>query len=60
MPTSIDVFAKARSFERLEQLKVAREIDALPYFRMLEGPTLPWSRWRAPAGSCSAPITISA
>ena len=41
MPTSIDVFAKARSFERLEQLKVAREIDALPYFRVLEGPTLP-------------------
>jgi 8-amino-7-oxononanoate synthase len=41
MTTSIDVFAKARSFERLEQLKVAREIDALPFFRVLEGPTLP-------------------
>ena len=41
MPTSIDVFAKARSFERLDQLKVAREIDALPFFRVLEGPTLP-------------------
>ncbi len=41
MPTSIDVFAKARQHERLEQLKVAREIDALPYFRVLEGPTLP-------------------
>jgi 8-amino-7-oxononanoate synthase len=41
MPTSIDVFAKARAFERLEQLKAARELDALPYFRTLEGPTLP-------------------
>ncbi len=41
MPTSIDVFAKARQHERLEQLRVARELDALPYFRVLEGPTLP-------------------
>src|SRR5947209_20049663 len=41
MTTSIDVFAKAREHERLEQLKLAREIDALPYFRVLEGPTLP-------------------
>jgi 8-amino-7-oxononanoate synthase len=41
MPTSIDVFAKAREHERLEQLKTARELDALPYFRILEGPTLP-------------------
>jgi 8-amino-7-oxononanoate synthase len=41
MTTSIDVFAKAREHERLEQLKVAREIDALPFFRVLEGPTLP-------------------
>ncbi|HUO70832.1 MAG TPA: aminotransferase class I/II-fold pyridoxal phosphate-dependent enzyme [Solirubrobacteraceae bacterium] len=41
MPTTIDVFAKARQFERLEQLKMARELDALPYFRVLEGPTLP-------------------
>jgi 8-amino-7-oxononanoate synthase len=41
MPTSIDVFAKARQHERLEQLKSAREMDALPYFRVLEGPTLP-------------------
>ncbi|MDQ6804202.1 MAG: aminotransferase class I/II-fold pyridoxal phosphate-dependent enzyme [Actinomycetota bacterium] len=37
----IDVFAKAREHERLAQLKAAREIDALPYFRVLEGPTLP-------------------
>jgi 8-amino-7-oxononanoate synthase len=41
MPTMIDVFAKAREHERLEQLKLARELDALPYFRVLEGPTLP-------------------
>ncbi len=41
MPTSIDVFAKAREHERLAQLKLARELDALPYFRVLEGPTLP-------------------
>jgi 8-amino-7-oxononanoate synthase len=41
MPTSIDVFAKAREHERLEQLRVARELGVLPYFRVLEGPTLP-------------------
>src|SRR6202050_944005 len=41
MPTTIDVFAKAREHERIEQLHAAREIDALPYFRVLEGPTLP-------------------
>ncbi len=41
MPTSTDVFAKAREHERLEQLRAARELDAVPYFRVLEGPTLP-------------------
>jgi 8-amino-7-oxononanoate synthase len=41
MPTTIDVFAKARDHERIEQLKAARELGALPYFRVLEGPTLP-------------------
>ena len=41
MSTSIDVFAKAHEHERLEQLKLARQLDALPYFRVLEGPTLP-------------------
>lgn len=41
MPTSIDVFAKTREHERLEQLKAARELDTLPFFRVLEGPTLP-------------------
>jgi 8-amino-7-oxononanoate synthase len=37
----VDVFAKAREFERIEQLKAAREIGAVPYFHVLEGPTLP-------------------
>ncbi len=41
MPTSVDVFAKARDFERLDLLNAAREADILPYFRVLEGPTLP-------------------
>jgi 8-amino-7-oxononanoate synthase len=41
MTTSIDVFAKAREFDRLELLTAARELDMLPYFRVLEGPTLP-------------------
>ncbi len=41
MPETVDVFAKARQHERLEQLRAARELDALPYFRVLEGPTLP-------------------
>src|SRR5215210_2646718 len=37
MPTAIDLFAKARSHDRLEQLQAAREHDLLPYFRVLEG-----------------------
>ena len=41
MRTAIDVFAKAREHERLEQLRTARELDMVPYFRVLEGPTLP-------------------
>jgi 8-amino-7-oxononanoate synthase len=41
MRTSIDVFAKAREHDRLEQLQAARELDLVPYFRVLEGPTLP-------------------
>src|SRR5579863_6768810 len=41
MSTRIDVFAKAREFERIDQLKAARELGALPYFHVLEGPTLP-------------------
>lgn len=39
--TRIDVFAKARTHERVEQLRAAREADVLPYFRMLEGPARP-------------------
>ncbi len=36
-----DVFTKAREFERLEQLRAAQQIGAVPYFHVLEGPTLP-------------------
>jgi 8-amino-7-oxononanoate synthase len=32
----VDVFAKVRSHERLEQLEAAKENDLLPYFRLLE------------------------
>jgi 8-amino-7-oxononanoate synthase len=39
--TRIDVFAKARTHERLEQLRAAREADVLPYFRVLDGPARP-------------------
>jgi 8-amino-7-oxononanoate synthase len=41
MAPPVDVFAKAREFERIDQLKAARELGALPYFHVLEGPTLP-------------------
>src|SRR3954449_1336708 len=41
MPTSTDVFAKAREHERADLLRMARELDALPYFRQLEGRSLP-------------------
>jgi 8-amino-7-oxononanoate synthase len=34
--TNVDVFAKARTHERVAQLQAAREIDAVPYFRLLE------------------------
>jgi 8-amino-7-oxononanoate synthase len=37
MPTATDLFEKTRAHERLEQLKLAREHDLLPYFRLLEG-----------------------
>jgi 8-amino-7-oxononanoate synthase len=36
-----DVFAKVHHNERLAQLQTARELDVVPYFRELEGPTLP-------------------
>ena len=41
MRTTTDVFAKAREHEDVERIKLARELDALPYFHVLEGPTLP-------------------
>src|SRR5436853_4661180 len=41
MRSSSDVLAKARAHDRLEQLRAARELDLMPYFRVLEGPTLP-------------------
>jgi 8-amino-7-oxononanoate synthase len=34
---AIDLFEKARNHERLEQLRVARENDLLPYFRLTDG-----------------------
>nr|MBA2630015.1 pyridoxal phosphate-dependent aminotransferase family protein [Thermoleophilaceae bacterium] len=41
MATAIDLFQKARSHERLQQLQAARDHDLLPYFRVLEGPAGP-------------------
>jgi 8-amino-7-oxononanoate synthase len=37
MRTQLDVFHKARTHERVEQLQAAREADLMPYFRRLEG-----------------------
>jgi 8-amino-7-oxononanoate synthase len=39
--TRTDVFQKARTHERVEQLAAAREADLLPYFRVVEGPARP-------------------
>ncbi len=36
MPTVTDLFEKARSHERMEQLQAAREHDLLPFFRLIE------------------------
>jgi 8-amino-7-oxononanoate synthase len=41
MPTSVDVFAKVRDHDRAELLRMVRELDALPYFRQLDGKSLP-------------------
>src|SRR3954462_6023946 len=41
MPTTVDVFEKTRSHERLDQLRAAREADLLPYFRRLESAAAP-------------------
>ena len=37
MPTVTDLFEKARTHERLEILRAAREHDLVPYFRVVEG-----------------------
>lgn len=34
---AVDVFEKARTHDRLEQLEAAKQHDLLPYFRILEG-----------------------
>jgi 8-amino-7-oxononanoate synthase len=39
--TRVDVFAKARSHERVEQFRAAREGGLLPYFRLAESPAAP-------------------
>jgi 8-amino-7-oxononanoate synthase len=39
--TTTDVFAKVRANERLEQLRIAREADLVPYFRVIESPAMP-------------------
>jgi hypothetical protein len=45
----VDVFAKVRDHDRLEQLEAAREHDLLPYFRLLTSrrscsdPTTTWA-----------------
>jgi 8-amino-7-oxononanoate synthase len=41
MPTTVDVFAKARDHERAEILRAAREADVVPYWRPLSGPAGP-------------------
>jgi 8-amino-7-oxononanoate synthase len=41
MHTQIDVFAKVRDHERAALLNAVREIDALPYFRLMTGPAGP-------------------
>lgn len=43
MPTraQVDVFEKARTHERLEILRAAREADMVPYFRVMESPARP-------------------
>jgi 8-amino-7-oxononanoate synthase len=41
MPTTIDVFAKVRDFDRAALLNAVREAGALPYFRELTGPAGP-------------------
>ena len=37
----VDIFEKARTHERLEILRAAREADMVPYFRVMESPARP-------------------
>ncbi|MDX6716495.1 MAG: 8-amino-7-oxononanoate synthase, partial [Baekduia sp.] len=37
----VDVFDKARNYDRLEILRAAREADMVPYFRVMESPARP-------------------
>jgi 8-amino-7-oxononanoate synthase len=37
----VDVFEKARSHDRLELIRAARELDMVPYFRVMESPARP-------------------
>jgi 8-amino-7-oxononanoate synthase len=39
--TTTDLFAKVRANERLEQLRIARQTDLVPYFRVIESPAMP-------------------
>jgi 8-amino-7-oxononanoate synthase len=41
MPTTVDVFAKARDHDRKAILEAAREADVVPYFRTLESAARP-------------------
>lgn len=41
MPTTVDVFAKARDHDRVEILRAARAADVVPYWRSLSGPAGP-------------------
>src|SRR4051812_30939852 len=41
MPTTTDVFAKTREYDRQELLRAVQEAGALPFFRELEGPAGP-------------------
>jgi 8-amino-7-oxononanoate synthase len=38
---AVDLFAKVRDHERVEQLRVARDGGLLPYFRLVESPAAP-------------------
>ena len=60
MKIATDLFEKARSHERLEQLQMAREQDLLPYFRRVDAEPGPVVEMEGRSGSRSAPTTTSA